>query len=226
MGAALSVAQRRTPPPATMNPTSMPNSHLNKNQVSGRILIIEDKVRKVCGDGSFREIKFRQTNSCFDASEPVNPRIRPGGHYQTHMPAEELPQLHANGEYVQQTGKPNPEHFLRGHSGSGGMVSSLNPKTVDFGIAGPPKAGAFTKRANPPNTEFRRFYERGDLPIAINHQAAGNMISWKVEPELLDYHHYPPSSSTACESARSPTDSWRSRAPSTCWPRVAPRSCL
>jgi hypothetical protein len=72
------------------------------------------------------------------------------------------------------------------------MVSSLNPKTVDFGIAGPPKAGAFSKRANPPNTEFRRFYERGDLPIAINHQAAGNMISWKVEPELLDYHHYLP----------------------------------
>jgi len=73
-----------------MNPTSMPNSHLNKNQVSGRILIIEDKVRKVCGDGSFREIKFRQTNSCFDASEPTNPRIRPGGHYQTHVPQDDL----------------------------------------------------------------------------------------------------------------------------------------
>merc|ERR1711988_1408819 len=90
---------------AAMNPTSMPNSHLNKNQVTGRILIIEDKVRKVCGDGSFREIKFKQTNSCFDASEPVNPRIRPGGHYQTHMPQEELPTLHANGEYVRQIGR-------------------------------------------------------------------------------------------------------------------------
>ena len=73
------------------------------------------------------------------------------------------------------------------------MTSSLNPRTVDFstGVA-PPKAGAFTKRANPPNTEFRRFYERGDLPIAIMHAASGNMISWKVEPELLDYHHYLP----------------------------------
>merc|ERR1712057_28197 len=178
---------------ARMNPTSMPNSHLNKNQITGRILIIEDKLRKVCGDGSFREIKFKQTNSCFDASEPVNPRIRPGGHYQTHVLQEDLPTLHANGEYVRGTALPNPEHFLRGHSGSGGMCSSLNPKTIDMvtGV-GPPKAGAFTKRANPPNTEFRRFYERGDLPIAINHQAAGNMISWKVEPELLDYHHYLP----------------------------------
>merc|ERR1711977_611849 len=178
---------------AAMNPTSMPNSHLNKNQVSGRILVIEDKVRKTCGDGSFRETKFKQTNSCFDASEPINPRIRPGGHYQTHVPHEELPHLHSSGEYIKQLAKPNPEHFLRGHSGSGGMTSSLNPRTVDYSTGvGPPKAGAFTKRANPPNTEFRRFYERGDLPIAINHQAAGNMISWKVEPELLDYHHYLP----------------------------------
>merc|ERR1711906_67812 len=68
-----------------------------------------------------------------------------------------------------------------------------NPQTVNLseGIK-PPKAGAFTKRPNPPNTEFRRFYERGDLPIAICHGASGNMISWKVEPELLDYHHYLP----------------------------------
>merc|ERR1712022_74194 len=178
---------------AAMNPTSMPNSHLNKNQVTGRILIIEDKVRKVCGDGSFREIKFKQTNSCFDASEPVNPRIRPGGHYQTHVPAEDLPVLHPGGEYVRQVGKPNPEHFLRGHSGSGGMCSSLNPKTIDLhhGV-GPPKSGAFTKRANPPNTEFRRFYERGDLPIQVEHRGVHNRIGWKVDIEKLDYHHYLP----------------------------------
>merc|ERR1711998_80230 len=106
---------------AAMNPTSMPNSHLNKNQVSGRILVIEDKVRKVCGDGSFRETKFKQTNSCFDATEPINPRIRPGAHYQTHVVHEDLPSLHANGELIKTNPKPNPEHFLRGHSGSGGM---------------------------------------------------------------------------------------------------------
>merc|ERR1711966_134626 len=112
---------------------------------------------------------------------------------------------------------PNPELFLRGHSGSGGMVSSLNPQTVNLseGIK-PPKAGAFTKRPNPPNTEFRRFYERGDLPIAIMHCASGNMISWKVEPELIDYHHYLPILLTDCENARSRSDFWQSREPSTC----------
>ncbi|EKX46860.1 hypothetical protein GUITHDRAFT_49760, partial [Guillardia theta CCMP2712] len=55
-----------------------------------------------------------------------------------------------------------------------------------------PRAGALTMRSNPPNTEFRRFYERGDLPIAVEHSGAGNRIQWKVDIEKLDYHHYLP----------------------------------
>ena len=43
----------------------------------------------------------------------------------------------------------------------------------------PPCAGAYSVRPNPPNTSFRRFYERGDLPIAIEHHGK-NVISWKV----------------------------------------------
>jgi len=174
--------------------TGQPNSLLNDNQKTGRQLLVEDRVRKVCGDGSFREIKFAQTNSCFDATEPVDPKIRAGGHHMTYVQESSMPKQHmGTGQLIRPQAPPNPELFLRGHSGSGGMVSSLNPQTVDLtsGIK-PPKAGAFTKRPNPPNTEFRRFYERGDLPIAICHMAAGNMISWKVEPELLDYHHYLP----------------------------------
>lgn len=56
----------------------------------------------------------------------------------------------------------------------------------------PPKAGSKTRRDNPPNTAFRRFYERGDLPIAVEHRGTKNVISWKVEIERLDYHHYLP----------------------------------
>jgi hypothetical protein len=51
---------------------------------------------------------------------------------------------------------------------------------------------AYQKRENPPNTEFRRFYERGDLPIQIDHCAVRNRIQWKVEIEKLDFHHYLP----------------------------------
>ena len=43
-----------------------------------------------------------------------------------------------------------------------------------------PVCGAFKRRYNPPNTEFRRFYERGDLPIQIEHRGVHNRIGWKV----------------------------------------------
>lgn len=57
--------------------------------------------------------------------------------------------------------------------------------------AGPPKAGALAKRVVK-STEFRRFYDRGDLPIQIFHGAVGGKIAWKVDIDKLDYHHYLP----------------------------------
>eukprot|EP00667_Euglena_gracilis_P012020 EG_transcript_12306 len=80
--------------------------------------------------------------------------------------------------------------FMKSHQGTGGCASSLlQGKKPDE----PPKpvAGAF-KRRPIPATEFRRFYERGDLPIAVMHKGQGNKIDWKVDIEKLDYHHYLP----------------------------------
>lgn len=85
--------------------------------------------------------------------------------------------------------------------GYGGATSSLRegrPRdTPDAAFSGkgggksaPPKAGAFRKRMIPP-TEFRRAYDRGDLPLAICHGGRPT-IDWKVEVEKLDYHHYLP----------------------------------
>jgi len=65
---------------------------------------------------------------------------------------------------------------------------------------GPPKAGAHTKKipkgttekfnsfevTSQPATQFRRFYERQDLPIAIRF-GTNPGVEWKVEPERLDY---------------------------------------
>lgn len=42
------------------------------------------------------------------------------------------------------------------------------------------------------HTEFRRFYDRGDLPVQVFHGGVGGKIVWKVEIEKLDYHHYLP----------------------------------
>merc|ERR1712139_389820 len=55
----------------------------------------------------------------------------------------------------------------------------------------PPRAGAIVRRPVT-KTEFRRFYDRGDLPIQIYHGAVGGKIAWKVDIEKLDYHHYLP----------------------------------
>ncbi|TPX77119.1 hypothetical protein CcCBS67573_g01618 [Chytriomyces confervae] len=66
----------------------------------------------------------------------------------------------------------------------------------------PPKAGAFAPRktggkkpdisAVAPSSGFRKLYDRGDFPMAVNHDAKGNKINWKVDIEKLDYHHYLP----------------------------------
>merc|ERR1712224_852825 len=45
-------------------------------------------------------------------------------------------------------------------------------------------------RVNPPNSVFRKFYERGDLPVQIEHTV--HKVQWKVEIHKLDYHHYLP----------------------------------
>eukprot|EP00076_Gallus_gallus_P019414 XP_015139819.1 parkin coregulated gene protein isoform X3 [Gallus gallus] len=70
----------------------------------------------------------------------------------------------------------------------GFTVKAMMKNTV---VRGPPLAGAFKERPTKP-TAFRKFYERGDFPIAIEHDTKGNRIAWKVEIEKLDYHYYLP----------------------------------
>ena len=68
-------------------------------------------------------------------------------------------------------------------------VQSFSRK-VDIGA--PPRASAFNVQNLHKPTQFRKFYERGDFPIALEHDSKGNKIAWKVEIEKLDYHHYLP----------------------------------
>jgi len=67
-------------------------------------------------------------------------------------------------------------------------MSGVIKGTTKFG---PGKAGALKQRPAGP-THFKRFYERGDFPIALGCDATGNTITWKVDIEKLDYHHYLP----------------------------------
>jgi hypothetical protein len=74
-------------------------------------------------------------------------------------------------------------------TGTGGQCVSTTPR-MEKPVPIPPKAGAYKRRVIP-SSEFRRFYDRGDLPIQVHH-AASNRIAWKVDIEKLDYHHYLP----------------------------------
>lgn len=79
--------------------------------------------------------------------------------------------------------------ILKKGQGIGGKSSSLL-KPKEKPAPQKPFAGAMRRRRIEPS-EFRRFYDRGDLPIAIQH-GPQNQIYWKIEVSQLDYHHYLP----------------------------------
>jgi len=149
--------------------------------------------------GDIRKRTLRQlenaTGSCFDRTN-CKDLVRPGGHAENRDGVDP----HAfSGRQI--TMRKNPREFqkkgtsvhsmIQGRStaslNGSQMVVSRRPQT-----SGTQKNAAFHHRINPPNTEFRRFYERGDLPIQIDHGGVQNKIQWKIEIDKLDFHHYLP----------------------------------
>jgi len=143
-----------------------------------------------------RGIHFKETGSCFDSTDLLSIHVRAGGH-------ESLPQKSADpGAFSlsRRTKKEVPQGYLKKGTGTGGTdvrpplgesdseapvaKRDQKKKVVDY--------QAFAERPNPPNTEFRRFYERGDLPVQIDHGGVYNRIAWKVDIQKLDFHHYLP----------------------------------
>jgi hypothetical protein len=101
----------------------------------------------------------------------------------------------SSGRVVVHESQSQPENsFLHSHTGTGGVsVSTFHGAEAAPAAlgSGKKKASAFSRQKIVP-TEFRRYYERGDLPISIQHRSNGRVISWKVDVEKLDYHHYLP----------------------------------
>jgi hypothetical protein len=75
--------------------------------------------------------------------------------------------------------------------GKGGATSSL-ARGVEKPKASPPRAGAFNVRNVAAPTEFRRFYDRGDIPVQVAFGSVDRKVQWKVGLNKLDYHHYLP----------------------------------
>merc|ERR1719361_1800037 len=90
--------------------------------------------------------------------------------------------VHIGGGSAGSTPQVSPRCINRG-TGTGGAAFSRSLRK-EHPFTEPPKAGAFHRRPIKPS-EFRRFYDRGDLPVQVLHSATQNRISWKVEPEKL-----------------------------------------
>mmetsp|Transcript_32531 Transcript_32531/g.58780 ORF Transcript_32531/g.58780 Transcript_32531/m.58780 type:complete len:327 (-) Transcript_32531:212-1192(-) len=160
---------------------------------------------------------FVETGSCFDATNSTHIKVRPGGHEA--LPKKDLDVSAFS--FSKKTDRKTPNRFMRKHTGSGGTLrpptkdetlaefpdenvvvqqsphSHPSRRLSTDRIRNPKKQRqmdfpAFMERPNPPNTEFRRFYERGDLPVQIEHGGCQNRIAWKVAIEKLDFHHYLP----------------------------------
>ena len=56
----------------------------------------------------------------------------------------------------------------------------------------PPPPSAFVPLHPTGATQFRTFYDRGDLPIQVAFDGAHRKVQWKVSFDKLDYHHYLP----------------------------------
>lgn len=130
-----------------------------------------------------REIKHRGTGSCFDQTVRS---IRSAG---THRPANAKSVDSSAFRLRPRIYPPSPTTYLRRHTGFGGDNTLRTLRRVQTSHAAmrrprmqtPPTAGAQHARDNPPNTSFRVFYERGDLPVQICHTAVRNRLQVRSE---------------------------------------------
>ncbi len=135
-------------------------------------------------------VKVKESGSMFDTTQ-VRADAAPGRHVRN---TEEIDASAFTGKKF--VAKPKPTEFLKRGEGVGGKKPPSSPlvesgKVTVIDNSSTKKPECLQPRANPPNTDFRKFYERGDLPVQINHRGQGE-ISWKIAVELLDYHHYLP----------------------------------
>jgi hypothetical protein len=153
----------------------MATGWMSRSSTPAQTLLIEDELTKMVYRDGGRGVKADKRrgfvplgNQSLFGDFPADylgtgPRLKRCSTAPSHVRMEE------GGKFVKHAGIVNP-------------TPGLNP---------PPMAGAFKRRAID-RTEFRKFYDRGDLPIQVQHSGIGNKLAWKVDVDKLDYHHYLP----------------------------------
>jgi len=105
-------------------------------------------------------------------------------------------------------GGPPISPFMKSYDGTGGLAFSIVPplRTLDDTPLNGPEIGESKHRRPVDQTDFRKFYDRGDLPIQMMHGNTINKASWKVDIEKLDFFFYLP---IFCSGLREKEDPYR-----------------
>jgi len=134
-----------------------------------------------------------QSGSMFDTTKEVV-LTRPGDHTLA-KPLSEEKATDFTG--TKRTKRRTPDSYLKKGEGKTAAIARKKQepvrssgKVTRYRKKQPKNRESTSKRANPPNSIFRKFYERGDLPVQIEHTV--QKVQWKVEIHKLDYHHYLP----------------------------------
>lgn len=144
-----------------------------------------------------KKILHKVSGTAFDTTTPLVTAL-PGRHKLNTAPVDEAAFSGSGGATRPKT-EVSPKNFLKKGDGNKILATTTMPpvgsgnKSPDRSPAGSPafEKTATARRGNPPNTTFRKFYERGDLPVQINHDHPRS-IQWKIEVSQLDFHHYLP----------------------------------
>jgi len=141
-------------------------------------LLIEDALKKILRDES-GSIKVQKEKGLIPRGAHSVFGDFPSSHMQSVKQVSRFPKVMSAPASFSQTAP----------AGFGNKAATMAPGSPP---ASPPRKAGSTMRRPVSKTEFRRFYDRGDLPIQIYHGAVGGKIAWKVDIEKLDYHHYLP----------------------------------
>jgi hypothetical protein len=131
------------------------------------------------------KVLHKASGTAFDATTPII-KAKPGGHKLNTLPVDQC--AFTNRQRVVAV---SPKEYLKKGDGNKLLSPTKSPSNNQRPTSSFGKRQSIAKRANPPNTTFRKFYERGDLPVQINHDHPRS-IQWKIEVMKLDYHHYLP----------------------------------
>jgi len=139
-------------------------------------MLIEDKLKSIIHRDKNRGIKYEKANGLVPMGQ--------------HSPFGDFPD-----DYMPTKSYPKKLKPILGREPGPRQPPVSKSQVAGYGrfahAPAPPLSGAFKRRSIPP-TDFRKFYDRGDVPIQIKHGAVGGKINWKIEIENIDYHHYLP----------------------------------